>query len=165
MHAVLTQFDTGSEIRLMNAIGDSISNSRDPLAQANSVITGFGIKPVNDTGSARLVAQALAEFAFKNKEFVVDKAIPYVENRVSKLIAKCPWGMEVKSVKLEALQSGDSVVASTPASDKKAAALVIFNANKGKINNHQITKLIAEQLGITLGNASYYVRRCFLKGE
>lgn len=163
MHAVLTQFNTGSEVRLINSIGDSITEARDPLAQANSVITGFGVRPVADAAAARLVAQALAEYAYKNAEFVVDKAIPYVENRVEKLIARSPWGHEVKTVKLEALQSGDSVVAATPVSDKKAAALAIFNEFNGKINAHQITLKIAEMLGISVGNASYYVNRVFKK--
>lgn len=48
-----------------------------------------------------------------------------------------------------------------PISDKKEQARTIFNQlNDGTRTKYAIAKLIAEQMGITVANANYYVTRC-----
>ncbi len=160
MQAQLSQFDTTSELRLIQSVSNTIQDSSDPLRQANSFITSFGIGPIADAWDARVVALALAEFAYKNQEVTFDKAAPYVEKRYEKLAAKMPWGHKELVVKLQPLVEGQGV---DVVSDKKAKALAIFQEFNGKINKNQIVKKIAEQLGITNGNASFYVYRCFSK--
>lgn len=160
MQAQLSQFDTSSELRLIQSVSNTIQDATDPLRQANSFITSFGVAPIADVHDARVVALCLAEFAYKSDEFTVEKAIPYVEKRYEKLIAKMPFGHKELVVKLQPLVEGQSVEV---VSDKKAKALAIFNEFNGKINAHQITKKIAEELGLTMGNASYYVNRVFKK--
>ena len=160
MQAQLKQFDTTSELRLIQSVSNTIQEASDPLRQANSFITSFGVAPIAEAGDARVVALCLAEYAFKNQVFTVDQAIPYVEKRYEKLAAKMPWGHKELAVKLQPLSEGQGV---DVVSDKKAKALAIFNEFNGKINAHQITKKIAEDLGISMGNASYYVNRVFKK--
>lgn len=160
MQAQLAQFDTSSELRLIMSVSDSIQNSTDPLRQANSLITSFGIAPIAEVVDASTVAACLAEFAYKNSEFDVNAAIPYIEKRYKKLAEKVPYGHKEKEIKLQPLTEGQGVEV---VSDKKAKALAIYEEFVGKINNHQITKKISEQLGISMGNASYYVNRVFKK--
>lgn len=160
MQAQLKQFDTASELRLIQSISNTIQDASDPLRQANSVITSFGVAPIAEAVDARVVALCLAEFAFKNQEFTVEKAIPYTEQRYQKLATKNPWGHKELAIKLQPLGEGQGV---DVVSDKKAKALAIFNEFNGKVNAHQITKKIAEQLGISMGNAGYYVNRVFTK--
>lgn len=160
MQAQLQNFNTASELRLIQSVSESIQSASDPLRQANSFITSFGIGPIADAGDARVVALCLAEFAYKNQEVTFDKAAPYVEKRYEKLAAKMPWGHKELVIKLQPLVEGQGV---DVVSDKKAKALAIFQEFNGKINAHQITKKIAAELGLTMGNASYYVNRVFNK--
>lgn len=160
MQAQLNQFDTASELRLIQSISNTIQSSPDPLRQANSVITSFGVAPVAEAVDARVVALTLAEFAFKHDEFTVDKAISYAEKRYEKLATKNPWGHKQLAVKLQPLGEGQGV---DIVSDKKAKALAIFNELTGKVNNNQIAKRISEALGISVANSAYYVTRVFTK--
>ena len=46
MQSQLSQFDTTSELRLIQSVSNTIQDSSDPLRQANSFITSFGIGPI-----------------------------------------------------------------------------------------------------------------------
>ena len=162
---ILKQFSYTSASTLASAVSGKIVDSADPVAAANAIITSLGVAPMAEENASRLVAMLLVEYLDSaTVNYTVEKAIEHVEKRYQVIAKKVPV-YELRQVILTPLKAGQATTAPSAVADKKAAALVIFNRMKDNegVTNNQIVIAISEELGITRGNASYYVYRNFMK--
>ena len=133
--------------------GDLIDNAGYPLGKANFLIKQLGGQEVDNIVIAKLMAKSLIEQVYISKEdYNSDLAIVVAKAKVDKILHNSPY----------ILQTSEPVAASTPVSDKKAAARAIFDRMQGSTSG-EIAKVIQNELGITNANARYYVDRVFKK--
>lgn len=144
----------GSLNRAIIQVSNMIEDSQDPLAKSNQIIKQLGCTPLSCNIEAPIIAKCLIEQAILMKaDYTPEFAFKRAEQKLADLKAKHPSIFVMKEKQLEA-------TANKPANDKKARALAIFEANRGK-KPSDIAKLIQVELGITFANAYYYVSRVF----
>ena len=144
----------GSINRAIVSVSDRISEASDPLALSNSIIKQLGCTPMSCNIDAPIIAKALIEQAIlMQADYVPDAAFKVAEDKLNKMKVNHPYMFVMKEKQLEA-------TANKPTNDKKARALEIFEANRGK-KPSDVAKLIQVELGITFANAYYYVSRVF----
>lgn len=138
-------------------IGDTIDDSRDPLALSNSIINQLGGIDQYDLVSAKILAKALIEQAMVQDPYNTEEATKAADGKLEKIRKDMPY------VFIKAEEEADTQPIkqqSSSSNDKKAKAEVIFKANK-QLSNGDIAKLIQKELNITYANAYYYVSRVF----
>lgn len=156
VQSVFKKYDIDSNasvIRAIQKVGDRITDALDPSAMSNQIIKQLGGKYVVGSVDAAIIAKALMEQAVINKtNYIPEAALQIAEEKLSVMKIKYPYMFVMKESEMEA--------AAKPVNDKKARALVIFEANRGKTPS-DIAKLIQVDLGISFANAYYYVSRVF----
>ena len=138
------------------AVGDVIENSSHPLKEANDFITKLGGQSEDNLVIARLMAKALVEQVYINKDKSIDQShVDLAQAKVSKILNNNTY------IRTEPLQEqANKTRASKSGNDKKASARVIFDRMVGETSG-TIAKAIASELKITYANAYYYVSRVF----
>lgn len=131
--------------------GELIDNAGHPLEKANFLIKQLGGQEIDNIVIAKLMAKSLIEQVYiKKDDYNSELAISVAKAKVDKIINNSPY----------ILQTSEPVAASTPVSDKKAAARAIFDRMQGSTSG-EIAKAIQNELKITYANAYYYVSRVF----
>lgn len=138
-------------------IGDTIDDSRDPLALSNSIINQLGGIDQYDLVSAKILAKALIEQAMVQDPYDTEEATKAADGKLEKIRKDMPY---VFTKAEEEADSQPIKQQSSSSNDKKAKAEIIFKANK-QLSNGDIAKLIQKELNITYANAYYYVSRVF----
>ncbi len=138
-------------------IGDTIDDSRDPLALSNSIINQLGGIDQYDLTSAKIIAKALIEQAMVQDQYDTTKASEIAESKLEKIRKEMPYVFTKAEEEADAQPAKQQ---SSSSNDKKAKAEVIFKANK-QLSNGDIAKLIQKELNITYANAYYYASRVF----
>ncbi len=154
------KIDPNSSIhRTIHGIGIDISESSDPLLKSNQIICKLGGTAVVDPIEAPIVAKCMIEqavlFALQRRDFDPAHAMNVAKVRVADMKVKHPYLFVMKESSMEAVAKPVK-----RSGDKKARALAIFEANRGK-KASDVAKLIQVELGITFANAYYYVSRVF----
>lgn len=136
-----------------------IRTSAHPINRANGIVMSFGIGPIAGKDFAIQAALALTEYRFDHPRAQdLDNMVKYVEKRLSQYAAERKQ-QPPTVVKLHHINVREK---STFVDLKKAAAREIFNENIGKMSYNKIVHKIAEELQLTVGNANFYVYRCFV---
>jgi len=144
----------GSLNRAIVKISDDISEAQDPLALSNKIIKQLGCSPVECNIDAPIIAKCLIEQAIlMDEDYEPTFAFKKAEEKLANMKVKHPYIFAMKENEMTA-------AAAKPTNDKKARALAIFEANRGKTPS-DVAKLIQVELGITFANAYYYVSRVF----
>ena len=150
-----------SPTKLIQAIGDIITESRTELKVSNMMIRDFGGDPVLNPGESRIIAKTYFEHALRDgSAFDLELANKAAKERIIKLRRSfsCLFldNLDENGNPPERKQreQDPEVVA------RKNAAEKIYNANKEKTAT-EIAKLIEAELNITFANAYYYVSRVF----
>lgn len=166
----------GSEVVAIQRVQELVEDAKDPLAQANKIITTLGCTPVLHAVQARILAKTLvqqyvlrgglydAEEAMKvaaHKYIDMERTMPFLfagSEGGKTPLTQTPTGVDPARVKVAKAKRGG---------DKKERALEIFNAylepGKAAVTDSDIAKDIAKQLDITFANAYYYTTRVFRK--
>lgn len=152
---------TDSINRVIKDVGIQIDLKPDRLAAANEIITALGAPAATKERTAIVLAKGLVEQAIiKGEEYKVEDAMTVVAGKYMKLVDELPGVYSIKKG-AKSLANGETTTrAPRKNNDKKAAALVIFEANLS-LGNSDIAKKIAAELDITFANAYYYVTRVF----
>lgn len=172
--AVLESLDistTASVHRGIKRVSDILDNATNRLNAANRIIMRLGCSPQKDEKHAELIAKALVEQAWiTGRMYDPQAAIQAAQAKYERILNIMPYCFvntatedvpledqpEVRIVPKRARKSSDGDV-----NDKEKAAFDIYTKLKGTLPNNQIAKKIAEELGISQANASYYVTRKF----
>lgn len=145
--------------RTIQGVGVHISEASDPLVKSNQIICKLGGTPVLDPIEAPIVAKSMVEqavlFTLQRREFDPKQAMDLAKIKVADMKVKHPYLFVMKESSMEAVAKPNK-----RGGDKKARALEIFEANRGK-KASDVAKLIQVELGITFANAYYYVSRVF----
>lgn len=147
----------GSLSRNIQNVGSRISESTNPHAESNDIIKRLGgsycIDPIEAPIIAKVMVEQAITFTLEKREFDPNQAMNIAKVKVADMKAKHPY--------LFVMKENSVNTATKPAvNDKKARALAIFEANRGK-KPSDVAKLIQVELGITFANAYYYVSRVF----
>lgn len=148
--------------RIIQDISSAISDSRDPFVMSNQLIGQLGSTTVQDYSEAPIIAKCLVEQAVVMKEYDPIAARKIADEKVAAMRAKHSW-MFASSEKEKTVTSaitGETAKAAKANNDKKAKALAIFEANRGK-KASDIARLIQIELDVSFANAYYYVSRVF----
>lgn len=149
--------------RIIQDISSAISESRDPFVMSNQLIGQLGSTTVQDYYEAPIVAKCLVEQAVIMKEYDPITAREIADQKVAAMRAKHSWmfaSSEKEKPMTSAITGESAAKATNPANDKKAKALAIFEANRGK-KASDIARLIQMELDVSFANAYYYVSRVF----
>lgn len=145
--------------RSIQTVGTEITDSSDPLFQSNEIIRKLGGTAIVNPIEAPIIAKSMVEqailFTLQKREFDPKQAMELAVMKVADLKVKHPYLFVMKESDMEAVAKPTS-----RGGDKKARALAIFEANRGK-SASDVAKLIQVDLGITFANAYYYVSRVF----
>jgi hypothetical protein len=149
----------GSIHRSIEGIGTDISESSDPLVKSNQIICKLGGTAIGNSTEASITAKCMVEqailFTLQGRTFDPKQAMEHAAIKIADMKVKYPYFFVMEE------SSMDAVMKSKRGSDdKKARALEIFEANRGK-KASDVAKLIQVELGITFANAYYYVSRVF----
>lgn len=148
--------------RIIQDLSSSISESRDPFVLSNQLIGQLGSTTVQDYNEAPFIAKCLVEQAVIMKEYDPVAAREIANQKLANMRAKHSW-MFASSEKEKTVTSaitGEVTKAAKAGNDKKAKALAIFEANRGK-KASDIARLIQMELDVSFANAYYYVSRVF----
>lgn len=130
-------------------IGDVIDESPNVLRACNRVIAEFGGKPVDNHVDAGIIARCLVEQAHLLREaYNAEQAYEYSLAKVKKITNRLPC----------LYASVDASSESKTVNATSTACHSIF-LNHSTEKNIVIAKKIAEQVGITIANANYYVSK------
>lgn len=153
----------GSINRNIQNVSSYISDSTNPHARANDIIKKLGGSHCLDSHEAAIIAKVMVQQAIQdiqqNREFDPTQAMQVAKVKVADMKVNHPYLFAMKENTVTATTATNTPTASS-ANDKKARALEIFEANRGK-KPSDIAKLIQVELGITFANAYYYVSRVF----
>ena len=145
--------------RSIQGVGTDISESSDPLLKSNQIICKLGGTAIVDPIEAPIIAKCMVEqailFTLQHRTFDPKQAMELATIKVADMKVKHPYLFVMKESSMEA-----TVKSAKRSGDKKARALEIFEANRGK-KASDVAKLIQVELGITFANAYYYVSRVF----
>lgn len=143
--------------RNIQNVGTRISESSNPHAESNDIIKRLGGTYCIDPAEAPVIAKVMVEqaiiFTQQQREYDPDEAMKNAKVKVADMKAKHPYLFVMK-------ENSMTTDTAKPVNDKKARALAIFEANRGK-KASDVAKLIQVELGITFANAYYYVSRVF----
>ena len=147
----------GSLNRNIQNVSNRITDSTNPHAESNDIIKRLGgsycVDPVEAPIIAKIMVEQAISFTLQRRDFDPDHAMKIAKVKVADMKAKHPY--------LFVMKENSVNTATKPAvNDKKARALAIFEANRGK-KPSDVAKLIQVELGITFANAYYYVSRVF----
>lgn len=132
-------------------VGDIIDESSNVLRACNRVIVEFGGKPVDNHVDAGIIARCLVEQAHLLREnYDAEQAYQYSLSKVKKITNRLPC--------LYASIDSSSSESTKTANATSIACHSIFLENSTE-KNINIAKKIAEQVGITIANANYYVSK------
>lgn len=152
----------GSINRNIQNVSNYISESTNPHARANEIIKRLGGTHCLDSAEASIIAKVMVERAIaatvQKVEYDPAQAMVVAKDKVAEMREKLPYIFVMKENPVTAATTTQTSASS--ANDKKARALAIFEANRGK-KPSDIAKLIQVELGITFANAYYYVSRVF----
>lgn len=147
--------------RNIHSVSNHISEASDPLGKCNQIIKRLGGSHVLNTTEAQIIARSMIEqaimFTLQKRTFDPEHAMQVAKIRVADMKVKHPYLFVMKENSVEAVATTKR---GRKSGDKKAKALAIFEANRGK-KASDIAKLIQVELGITFANAYYYVSRVF----
>lgn len=131
-------------------IGDVIDESPNVLRACNRVIAEFGGKPVDNHVDAGIIARCLVEQAHLLRDsYNAEQAYQYSLDKVKKITNRLPC--------LYASVDTSSAESKTVNATSTACHSIFLNHSTEK--NIVIAKMIAEQVGITIANANYYVSK------
>lgn len=138
-----------SQVRAVQAVREKIEGSADPLGAANSIITMFGCKPIDNNQAALIKAQAVilaAQKAAIAGSSVEESELDAIgDSKVKDIMNEIPTA----PVTTEAKRSGKKGA-------KRERAVELYKANADQpIKTIAIT--IADEMGVSLANAYTYV--------
>lgn len=137
-----------------------LEKSTNPHAKSNEIIKKLGGTHCLDAHEASIIAKSMIMQAITSTldktEFDPVQAMTNAKLKVADLKEKHPYLFVMKTE--NSMTSATSTA--KPTDNKKAKALEIFEANRGK-KPSDIAKLIQVELGISFANAYYYVSRVF----
>ena len=149
----------GSIHRSIEEIGTDILESSDPLVISNQIICKLGGTAIGNLTDASITAKCMVEqailFTLQGRTFDPKQAMEHAAIKIADMKVKHPYFFVMEESSMEA-----TVKSAKRSGDKKARALEIFEANRGK-KASDVAKLIQVELGITFANAYYYVSRVF----
>lgn len=158
--------------RGIQRVTEILDGSSSRLNAANRIIMRLGCSPQKDEKHAELIAKALVEQAWNTgRMYDPQVAVEVAQKKYERILHNMPYifintatepvpGTEgeteakIVSKRVKKASGGE-------ANDKEKAAFEIYTKLKGTMNNNQIAKKIAEELGITVANSSYYINRKF----
>lgn len=158
--------------RGIQRVTELLDGSSSRLNTANRIIMRLGCSPQRDEKHAELIAKALVEQAWNTgRMYDPQTAIEAAQKKYQRILTNMPYIFVNTATEPVACDEGETPVkivstrakkaSGGEANDKEKAAYDIYCRLKGTANNNQIAKKIAEELGITPANASYYVNRKF----
>ena len=154
----------GSINRNIQNVSSYISDSTNPHARANDIIKKLGGTHCLDSHEAAIIAKVMIQQAIQDiqqkREFDPAQAMQVAKVKVADMKENHPYLFAMKENTVTASTTTTTTPNASSANDKKARALEIFEANRGK-KPSDVAKLIQVELGITFANAYYYVSRVF----